>query len=261
MYLSKTIYFIKEVYEQMGGDIKTIFKVIQQIKNKEFAKVIKIYIFKLFYSFMNNNFEELKSFNFKDKGIEFYNDFPSLYKDKDEILLNYFFLPLNEEEEFNKYKNVLNTFEKIRKNKFNEPIKDMLNLINENGLDIFLIISINKILSNLGLKNYISDKDEYQNFSSFVKTLFADYKIEEELKNLLLLLFDNSEFLKFKTKLVKENELIDQQIFEMILYGYRYCVNTLDENKSEVLLYKSKQSYIPIMFADKIESFIFLKIC
>ena len=254
MYLSKTIYFIKEKYEQMGGDIKKIIKVIQQIKNKDFAKVIKIYVFKLFYSFMNNNFEELKSFNFKDKGIEFYNDFPSLYKEKDEILLNYFFLPINEEEEFNKYKNVLNAFEKIRKNKFNEPIKDMLNLINENGLDIFLIISINKILSNLGLKNYISDKDEYQNFSSFVKTLFADYKIEEELKNLLLLLFDNSEFLKFKTKLVKENELIDQQIFEMILYGYRYCANTLDENKSEVLLYKSffiknndfiKESFFP----------------
>jgi len=255
MYLSKTIYFIKEKYELMGGDIKKIIKVIQEIKNKEFAKVIKIYVFKLFYSFMNNNFEELKNFNFKDKGIEFYNDFPSLYKEKDEILLNYFFLPLNEEEEFNKYKNLLNSFEKTRKNKFNEAIKDMLNLIKDNGLDIFLIISINKILSNLGLKNYISDKDEYQNFSSFAKSLFANYEIDEDLKNLLLLLFDNSEFLeKFKTKLVKENELIDQQIFEMILYGYRYCVNTLDENKNEVLLYKSlfsknnniiKESFFP----------------
>ena len=110
MYLSKTIYFIKEKYEQIGGDIKKIIKVIQQIKNKEFAKVIKIYVFKLFYSFMNNNFEELKNFNFKDKGIEFYNDFPSLYKEKDEILLNYFFLPLSEEEEFNKYKNELNEY-------------------------------------------------------------------------------------------------------------------------------------------------------
>ena len=255
MYLSKTVYFIKEKYELMGGDIKKIINVIQEIKNKEFAKVIKIYVFKLFYSFMNNNFEELKNFNFKEKGIEFDNDFPSLYKEKDKILLNYFFLPLNEEEEFNKYKNVLNSFEKIRKNKFNEDIKDMLNLIKENGLDIFLIISINKILSNLGLKNYLSDKDEYQNFSSFAKSLFANYEIDEELKNLLFLLFDNSKFLeKFKTKLVKENELIDQQIFEMILYSYRYCVNTLDENKNESSLYKSlfsqnsdviKESFFP----------------
>ena len=240
MYLSKTIYFIKENYEQMGVDTKKIIKVIQQIKNKNFANVIKIYVFKLFYSFMNNNFEELKNFNFKDKGIEFYNEFPSLYREKDKILLNYFFLPLNEENEFNKYKIVLNEFEKIRKNKFNVAIKDMLNLIKENGLDIFLIISINKILSNLGLKNYISDKDEYQNFSSFAKSLFAKYEIGEELKNMLFLLFDNSEFLeKFKNKLIKENDLIDQQIFEIILYGYRFCINTLDENKKECLLYKS----------------------
>ena len=59
----------------------------------------------------------------------------------------------------------------------------MAELIEKHGINIFLDISINKVVSNLGLKNYVSDKDEYQNFSSFIKSLLdGNYEIKEKNK-------------------------------------------------------------------------------
>ena len=51
MYLSKAVFFIKEKHSQIGS-IKELMKVIQSIKNKNFGKVIKIYVFKLFYYYI-----------------------------------------------------------------------------------------------------------------------------------------------------------------------------------------------------------------
>ena len=105
----------------------------------------------------------------------------------------------------------------------------------------FLLIAINKIISNLGLKNYMADKDEYQNFSSFIKSLFkTDFKISDKIKNLLYLFFDEKTFVeKMKPKLVDEKGLIDPQFFEMILYGFRFCFNTLYGDENGDYLYKS----------------------
>lgn len=79
MYLSKLVFFIKEKYNQMGN-IKDIINVFQEIENKNLAKVIKIYIFKLFYYYMNNNFELVKNYNYNANGLKFYNEFSSLFR-------------------------------------------------------------------------------------------------------------------------------------------------------------------------------------
>ena len=241
-YLSEVVYFIKEKYNELGS-VKEIINVIQKIKNKNFGNVIKIYVFKLFYNLMNNNYEQFKNYNYKSSGIEFYNDFPSLYRDKDEILLTYFMLPL-EEDDFTNYLEELKLFEDIREKKFNTSTEQFSKLIKNNSLDIFLNLSINKIISNLGLKNYINDKDEYQNFSSFIKSLLSSsFEINSELKNLLFLFFDYDTFLgKLKPNLISSNGIINPQIFEMILYGFRFCFNTLDkkeDDKENGLLFES----------------------
>ena len=241
-YLSEVVYFIKEKYNEMGN-IKEIIDVIQEIKNKNFGNVIKIYVFKLFYNLMGNNYEQFKNFNYKSYGIEFYNDFPSLYRDKDEILLTYLMLPL-EEDDFKNYLEELKLFEDIKEKNFSNSTDKFSELIKNNSLDIFLNLSINKIISNLGLKKYINDKDEYQNFSSFMKSLLSSsLEINSELKELLFLFFDYDTFVgKLKPKLVNSNGIINQQIFEMILYGFRFCFNTLDkkeENKENGLLFES----------------------
>ena len=256
MYLNKLVYFIIERHNELGS-IKDIINVIQSIKNKPFGNVIKIYVFKLFYYYMNNNFELFKNYNYKNNGIEFYNDFPSLYREKDEIMLTYFFLPLDDDD-LDKYMEIYTSFEEIRNIKFNKTTKEMSDLINKNGINIFLAVSLNKIISNLALKNYVADKDEYQNFSSFIKSLFSTkYQLSPELSKLLFLFYDEKIYMeKLRSKLAKEDEVINQQLFEMLLYGYRYCVSTLvDNNENENLLFTSffkndkfdliNKSYIP----------------
>ena len=244
MYLSKFVYFVKEKFKEMeisrDTGIKDILNIIKSIKNNSFGKVIKIYIFKLFYSYMNNNFEQFKNFNYKAKGIQFSDDFDTFDITQDEIFLTYFFLP-SDEKDYDKYIEEMQKFEIIRNNKFNTTTKGMSEQIEKNGLDIFLLVSINKIISNLGLKNYIADKDEYQNFSSFIKSLFQnDYKISEKIFKLLCIFYDSKTFIeKIRPKLVDENGLIDQQLFEMLLYGFRYCFNTIYNEKNGNYLYNS----------------------
>ena len=241
IYLSKVVYLIKEKFEEKEvTNYKNIMKIIQSLKNKAFGKVLKIYIFKLFYNYMNNNFEQFKNFNYKAKGIEFTDEFPTFDIVKDEILLTYFFLPLDEND-YNKYLEEVKQFEIIKNIKFNTSTKGMAEIIEKDGLDIFLLVSINKIISNLGLKNYIADKDEYQNFSSYIKSLFkTDFQITEKIRQLLYLFYNDKTYLeKMRPKLVDENGLIDQKLFETILYGFTFCFNTLYNEKKENSLYKS----------------------
>ena len=237
MYLSKVVLFIKEQYSKMGS-INNIMNVIEKIKNKKLGKVIKIYIFKLFYYYLNNNYEALKNYNFNSKGIKFYNDkdFQSLYREKDEIMLTYFLMPLDNKADFNKYLDELKIFEEIIANKFNTSTKPMAELIEKNGIDIFVIISINKIISNLALKNYVIDKDEYDNFSSFIKSLFGANPslINSKLKKLLFLFYDHKNFNEIiKPKVIIEKEIINQPLFEILLYGFRLCVNTLKNHSGD----------------------------
>ena len=256
MYLSKVVYFIKEKNKELGS-CKEIMNIIQAIKNKEFSRVIKIYIFKLFYNYMDNNFEQFKSYNYKANGINFTNEFTDIFDMiKDEIMLTHFFLPLDDND-YDKYQEVLNKFEIIRNKKFNSSTKEMAELIEKHGINIFLDISINKVVSNLGLKNYMSDKDEYQNFSSFIKSLLdGNYEIKEKNKKLLYLLYDDKTYMeKMNPKIIDENKNINPQIFEMLLYGFRYCYNSLNNENNGNYLYNSllqrdaseiiEKSYIP----------------
>jgi hypothetical protein len=133
-------------------------------------------------------------------------------------------------------------FELIQQQKFNIATKEMAELIKNKGLNLFLLVSINKIISNLALRNYVIDKDEYQNFSSYIKSLFgSNYKLSPELKNLLYLFYDENIYNdKMRPKLVKENGTLDQQLFEMLLYGFRFCVNTIDNSdKDNTFLFQS----------------------
>ena len=104
MYLSKVVYFIKEKNKEMGS-CKNIINIIKNIKNKKFEKVIKIYIFKLFYSYMNNNFEQFKNYNYKANGIDFTDEFEIFDILKDEVMLTHFFLPLDDND-YDKYQEV-----------------------------------------------------------------------------------------------------------------------------------------------------------
>ena len=238
MYLSKLVYFMKERYKEIGS-CKQIMDTINNIKNKNLGRVIKIYIFKLLYSYLESNYEQLKNFNSKNIGITFGDQF-NLDTGEEEVMLSYFFLPL-EKNDYDKYQEESSQLEILRNTKFNESSKKFLDLIKNNDLDIFVSLTINKIISNLGLNNYLSEKNEYQPFCTWIKNLFnVEYKINENMRKLLNLFYDDLTFMnKMREKLLDENKIINQQLLETLLYGFRFCINTLTNNRNEKYLYRT----------------------
>ena len=251
-YLYKLVYIIKEHKKDINNReaMKNIINHIKSLSNG-FSRVIKIYIFKLFYSMMNNNFDEFKVYDFKENWIDFLKDFDSNSDAGDNNnYLTYFFLPLDDDD-YTNYSEELNLFDMYQKNKFSTATKELYNLIEKYGLDIFLTVSINKIISNLGSKTYIKDKDDYFNFSAFIKSLFETENndlLSYKLKKLLYLLYDSDIYTSKTIKLFGlENGDIDHHLFEILLYGFRLCINVLDNKENEKnYLYKSffEKNYI-----------------
>ena len=97
-------------------------------------------------------------------------------------------------------------------------------------------MSLNKIIINLSIK-YFEDKDYYRDYCIYAKALFTQNKnisFNKELIRLLFLFFDYDTY-KRKTKVYLTNDKgrIDLQIFEPLLYGFRFCVNSLYYEKNE----------------------------
>ena len=231
IYLNYLTTFIINNFKEMKS-IDGIMKCINNIKNKEFLKVIKIYILKLIFNLKNNDYEEFKSFEFKKNGISFFEEFESTKKTGD-IMLTYFFLP-SEPNDYGKYNEILNDY--IKDTSFQNNKKQIETHIDNKGLDVFLLVVLNKIISNLPLADF-ENKDVYKNFSIFSKSIFNSNNNPQFSKELCLLLssFFDSDCFKNKTKknISKENGKIDLQVFEALLYGFRFCVNSLYFEKGE----------------------------
>ena len=71
IYLYKLVGFIYEKYQSMT-DISEIVKTLcGSDKNSMFRRVLKIYVFKVFYHKMNNNWETFNGYDFPNHGIDF----------------------------------------------------------------------------------------------------------------------------------------------------------------------------------------------
>ena len=247
MYLSKLVTFIFK-HNQKMPDIKKIMGEIKKL-DKNFSKVIKIYIMKLFYNLMDNNFEQFQAYPFQNIGIDFSKEFNSKTEKekKQENMLTFFFLPL-EEEDYLKYTEESKLF--LQNSNFDPSKKEIANSIEKDGIDTFLCISINKIVSNLGLQNY-ETKNPYKKFSLFAKSVFSDInrlKLTNELPNLLYLFYDSQKYeSKMKPKILSEKKIPNQKVLEILLYGFRYCVNSLNCKDNGELLFKSLLTTITLI--------------
>ncbi len=249
IYLSKLVLFLKEKKYKVGG-ISEIMSVIKGKKNNNFRKVIKIYIFKLFFSLMSN-YEEFQACNFRDYNIDFAGEFSfeNKNKSKEQDMLNFYFLPLDNIETYQRYMQQFSDFELARKHQFSlSKTKSFADHIKLNGIDMFLVMSINKVISNLGLKTSDTKKNtEYHNFSIFTQTLFSkDYIFKNQaMKDLLYLFFDENTFNTKLKPLFMSGAFMNQKLLEIVLYGLRFCVSSLsvkEESKEEYnkdLLYES----------------------
>ena len=260
IYLSKLVYILKNNNKQLG-DISFIMDVIKGKTKNNFRKVIKIYIFKLFYSLMNN-YEEFQNFDFLSHKIDFANEFKIATNVNQDVLNNYF-IPLDTDEIYKKFMEQYKQFDSCRRNKF--PLsesKKFGDYLRTNGIDMFLSMSMNKIISNLGLNKINNDKkNDYNNFSNFQKNLFSKEYIfkNHNMNTLLSLFFDENTFAKTVKPKILIGKNINQKLFEMLLYGFRYCVQSLSVREYPInkkdFLYESllsknclsilKENYIP----------------
>ena len=229
IYLYKVIYFIFNKNIKLNDEI---LLAIRGEKINDFRKIIKIYILKLINNSLNN-YQDLQQYHFKNHNFDFIDDFKEqLFQEKDEIL-NYYFIPLGEKIEI--YYEFKDALEKLIENDFNSETKLILKYIEEENIDIFYSIVVNKILSNIDLNTTL-----YSKFISFSKNLFNNEQnnISNNLKELFSLFNDENKFnsiirniIKLKDKNNYSNTL-DYNIYEIILNSMRFCIQTTyKENK------------------------------
>ena len=203
MYLYKSIYYI-QYFNQQFLHFNEINEAIIGNSENDFRKVIKIYVFKIFFYLNHNFYYNVDNINYSNKGITFYKDIENLFNENKESTLNYYFLPIGEE--YNKYSVLSNLFEEERISKFSNPLGDIKKLIEENGIDIYFSVSSNLIISNLCLKNY-DNSEEYKNYSSFAKNLFEkQLKIPIIMKKLIYLFSKEEEFKRIIAPKIVEKE-------------------------------------------------------
>ena len=231
LYLYKVVGFTKNDLNKVD-EFKEIFQKVNYIKNKNFKKVILIYILKLYYHYLNNDFELLKFLC----DIKLYNlfadDLSVLFRNNDIIITNYHLFPI-EKDKYEIYLKYSRDFEFIKKYKFNneeETKQFIINLLNIKDLDIFITISINKIFFNLYLNYCPNTIEEYKNFFDIFNSLIIEYFHEnKELIKLLNLLFNTE---TFESKII--SKIKDKKTFEILLYGFRYCIQSINFERDDV---------------------------
>ena len=236
IYLYKLVEKILTSYTIMGN-IKPIIDNISDLGTKNLRKVIKIYTYKLLFNFLNRNWNEIELFDFTLHQIDIFNDlFENKNKEK-KVFLTYCFLPLDSDSDYDIYFKKKLYFENKEKENFEGFNNEITQFIKEDEIDIFLCLSINKILSNLGFTKYLEDNPNYKKFLSICNSLLSDHgestnnnKVFNFDLNKLLLLFFNIENFnsKIKPTITSTKGVVNPELFEILLYGFRFCVQTLE---------------------------------
>ena len=236
MYLFKCIYFI-HFNKKEFRDFAKIRKEIEGTSKNNFRKMIKIYIFKIFFHLLNRDYFKFKDYHYANHEITFKEEFNENFIVKKNSILNYYLLPIEDYEEFQK---IERKFQDYWYNNFGGPVIEFKDYIEQKGLDYFYVTSSNIIISKLSIPNYISDGQEYSNYSSFIKNLFdANLKLPDIKKKLFLIFSNEAEFCnKIQPKILcKDNPKIDSNLLEILLYTMRICLQISDNEKSDEYLY------------------------
>ena len=242
MYLFKLVHYIdNHLYNQLIGDIEPIIRAIKgNSDNSKVRQMIKIYVFKIFFYILNNDFQAFKNYNYDNHGIPFFKDLEGRFEEEKIAMLSYYMIPYGDENIYQKFMEDFEKFDSYRQSKFERNIKEFKEFIEKDGLDSFYIISTNLIVSNLALKNYIKDSEEYIKYSSFAKSIFQPTLQIPEITRQLFLLYSSKDSFNniMEIKIKKEENLEDfnTNTFEILLYSLRFCLQTTNcENPGEFL--------------------------
>ena len=248
IYLNKLIYFVYKREQEINGIQEIVGMIRGTGSDNKLRKVIMIYVFKLFFNLMNKNWDEFTGYDYQNKQIEFFEILSNDEFESQNTYLAKYLLPSEPQE----YEKINDQFNEYKQKNIEENPNLFGDFIKNNGLDAFIIVSINQFISKLMCKNI--DK-EFSNFSKMCDQIFKDY--DANLKKLLFLFLNEEQYeniLKPKIEQQKNEISCEGDSFESLLYGYRFCVESLSNNNNNSLyklmltqgcLNAIKKSYIP----------------
>ena len=229
MYLFKLINHCHSNNQKIGN-VESIMKIINGNSNNEVRQMIKIYSFKIFFHILNNNYQDLKNYNYQNHGITFFKDLEKRFEDEKIAMLNFYMIPYGEQNTYTKFMEDFEKFDSYRHSNFEKNTKEFKEFIEKDGIDSFYIISTDLIISNLALQNYLINSNEYIKYSSFAKSIFQPTLQIPEITKKLFLLYSNDDLFNniMMKKIVQEENIkvINPQIFEILLYSLRFCLQT-----------------------------------
>ena len=227
-------------------DPLSIVNLLEKLKEKEnkMNGIIKLYIYKTIY---NQNEKQLDVFLNKNKKKKYkfdkYKGFKDFFKFEEKENINYGFETLDKD-----YDTFYNKLEDYRKDGFKKQIKknEIIEEEEESFIDNFYNASNILILSKLKKNDFETSDEMYDNFyNNICKPLFEG---KEKLFALLEFLFNPKKYEEIKKYGIKSSNI------EAILYGYRYCLNCVNEisednNSNDNYIYsslydKNKISYL-----------------
>ena len=186
--MKKFVKFISE--KDVEISLNHINELITNIKNEEYKNIIRLYVYKLFYFFIQDK-EKFLLFNYENKRIKFLQDFK--LKEYPDQINYYYFAPISSlKNDYSKVLKLFNEYPKesyLDKNKTNEFIKNIKDFPSE----IFINISINKVISKIGLNNDYKNQ-AYSNLLKFIYEVLKYQTFDKKIAKLIAFYFDEFNF-------------------------------------------------------------------
>ena len=211
-------------------------EIIKEINLCDKIKMVKLYIFKIIFNQNNKQFDILLQNTIRNKyKLDKYDNFKDFIKFNEKNFTNEIYNEINDNGNYQKiYKNLSN----YQRDNFENPITKK-NIIVDSKLnfDDFFMVANYLILSKLKNHNYENEKIYINFYNNICEPLFKkDDDNESEDDKLLLLIKFIFESERFKE--IINTHKIEQKEIEVLLYGYRYCLNEISEK------HKNEEDYI-----------------
>ena len=190
----------------------------------------------MYHSKINSFFNDTIKTKYKLDKYEGFNDF---IKSKNDEQLIY----ENKISGCDKFKNLYKKLYDCQKNLFKNEISRK-NISEEKfNFDDFYMAAYNLILSKLKGKKFETNEIYINFYNNVCEPLFKKDDEEEESNKLLILiqfLFEKQKYLE-----IKKTYKINREEIDVLLYGYRYCLNEISEE------YNDKEDYIYLSLYDQ----------
>ena len=252
IYLRKFVNFLNKGF-YLGKNIVTHIDIlIKEIRNIKYKNIIRVYIYKLFLLFSNDekNFLKRNKQYYNSFGVTFFDDF-ELEIPKNRInyynFVSFSLLKLN-------YSEVLKLFIEYPEQDYTNKDKQevFINQIKNLNIEIFINIIINLTYIKIGLNDDYS-KDRCSNFFKFLNKVLSSSDIPNKIRERIYKLLtkylykvkDNQEKLINKI----DNYEDEKEKFLISLYGLRYCVYSLKNENNDFknfyacLLHKNEKNF------------------